>query len=86
MLCFAHRIVEFGQQTVHGRVGLLAVDVPDAEHGGVFGREQGFAAAAACQPQAGHCCRMGQKRPSLYDALPQCAQIHILFKHSIRCP
>ena len=69
-LFLAHRIVELGQQTVHGRIGLLAVDVPDADHGGTLGREQGLTAAAACQPQAGYCRRKGQKRPSLHDALP----------------
>ena len=49
----AHRVVELGQQAVHGRVGLFAVHMPDAEHGGVLGREQGLAAAAARKRQTG---------------------------------
>ena len=49
----AHRVVELGQQAVHGRVGLFAVHMPDAEHGGVLGREQGLAAAAARKCQTG---------------------------------
>ena len=52
-LLSAHRVVELGEQAVHGRVCLFAVHMPDAEHGGVLGREQGLAAAAARKSQTG---------------------------------
>ena len=65
-LLLAHGVVELGEQAVHGRVCLFAVHMPDAEHGGVLGREQGLAAAAARKSQTGENCRKLQKCPSFH--------------------
>ena len=49
--------------------------MPDAEHGGVLGREQGLAAAAARKDQTGENCRKLQKCPSFHvrDSFPHIA-------------
>ena len=49
--------------------------MPDAEHGGVLGREQGLAAAAARKDQTGENCRKLQKCPSFHvrDSFPHVA-------------
>ena len=74
-LLSAHRVVELGQQAVHRRVGLFTVHMPDAEHGGVLGRKQGLAAAAARKDQTGEDCRKLQKCPSsnFHDSFPHIA-------------
>ena len=74
-LLLAHGVVELGEQAVHGRVCLFAVHMPDAEHGGVLGRKQGLAAAAARKCQTGENCRKLQKCPSFHvrDSFPHFA-------------
>ena len=74
-LLLAHRIVELGEQAVHRRICLFAVHMPDAEHGGVLGREQGLAAAAARKVKTGENCRKLQKCPSFHvrDSFPHVA-------------
>ena len=49
--------------------------MPDAEHGGVLGREQGLAAAAARKAKAGEDCRKFQKCSSFHvrDSFPHVA-------------
>ena len=49
--------------------------MPDAEHGGVLGREQGLAAAAARKVKTGENCRKLQKCPSFHvrDSFPHIA-------------